>query len=33
MKPLDKPAVTAEQIDALAELYRTTHNVRLRTRA
>ena len=33
MKPLDKPAVMAEQLDALAELYRTTHNVRLRTRA
>src|SRR5215472_259223 len=33
MKPLDKPGLTAEQIDALAELYRTTHNVRRRTRA
>jgi transposase len=33
MQPLDMPALTAEQIDALAELYRTTHNVRLRTRA
>src|SRR5215831_7238396 len=33
MKPLDRAALTAEQLDALAELYRTTHNVRLRTRA
>lgn len=33
MKPLDKPALTAEQLDAVATLYRTTHNVRLRTRA
>jgi len=33
MKPLDIPALTAEQIEAVAELYRTTHNVRLRTRA
>ncbi len=33
MKPLDQPVLTAEQADALAELYRTTHNVRLRTRA
>src|SRR5260370_15703074 len=33
MKPLDMPALTAEQIEAVATLYRTTHNVRLRTRA
>jgi transposase len=33
MKPLDKPALTAEQIEAVATLYRTTHHVRLRTRA
>jgi transposase len=33
MKPLDKPALTAEQIEAVVTLYRTTHNVRLRTRA
>jgi transposase len=33
MKPLDRPALTAEQVDVLAELYRTTHHVRLRTRA
>jgi transposase len=33
MKPLEMPALTAEHVDALAELYRTTHNVRLRTRA
>ena len=33
MKPLNRLALTAEQLDALAELYRTTHNVRLRTRA
>jgi transposase len=33
MKPLDKPVLTAEQVDALAQLYRATHNVRLRTRA
>jgi transposase len=33
MQPLDMPALTAEQIDAVAQLYRTTHNVRLRTRA
>jgi transposase len=26
------PALTVEHVDALAELYRTTHNVRLRTR-
>jgi len=33
MKALDRPALATEQVDALAELYRTTHNVRLRTRA
>src|SRR5215469_17495710 len=33
MKPLDIPALTAEHIEAVATLYRTTHNVRLRTRA
>lgn len=33
MKALDRPALTAEHVDALAELYRTTHSVRLRTRA
>ena len=33
MKPLELPVLTAEQVDALATLYRTTHNVRLRTRA
>lgn len=33
MKPLEMPTLTAEQIDAVAKLYRTTHNVRLRTRA
>lgn len=33
MKPLEVPALTAEQVDAVATLYRTTHNVRLRTRA
>src|SRR5260370_2070947 len=33
MKPLELPALTAEQIEAVATLYRTTHNVRLRTRA
>ena len=33
MKPLEMPALTAEQLDAVATLYRTTHNVRLRTRA
>jgi transposase len=33
MKPLDRPTLTAKQVDALAELYRTTHHVRLRTRA
>ena len=33
MKPLDMPALTAEHIEAVATLYRTTHTVRLRTRA
>src|SRR5260221_11284780 len=33
MKPLAMPTLTAEQVDAVAKLYRTTHNVRLRTRA
>ncbi len=33
MKPLELPALTAEQVEAVAQLYRTTHNVRLRTRA
>ncbi len=33
MKPLEMPTLTAEQIDAVATLYRTTQNVRLRTRA
>lgn len=33
MKPLEMPTLTAEQVDAVATLYRTTHNVRLRTRA
>jgi hypothetical protein len=33
MKPLELPALTAEQVEAVATLYRTTHNVRLRTRA
>jgi transposase len=33
MKPLELPALTAEQAEAVAKLYRTTHNVRLRTRA
>jgi hypothetical protein len=33
MKPLELPALTAEHVDAVATLSRTTHNVRLRTRA
>jgi hypothetical protein len=33
MKPLELPALTAEQAAMVATLYRTTHNVRLRTRA
>ena len=32
-KRLELPALTAKYVNALAELYRTTHNVRLRTRA
>jgi len=33
MKPLELPALTAEHSEAVAELDRTTHHVRLRTRA
>ena len=33
MRPFQLPAQSEEQLQALAELYRTTHNVRLRTRA
>jgi hypothetical protein len=33
MKPLGLPALSAEQVDAVATLYRSTHHVRLRTRA
>src|SRR5215469_5501359 len=33
MNPLQIPALTEEQHKAVAKLYRTTHNVRLRTRA
>ncbi len=33
MNPLEMPALTQEQVEAVATLYRTTHNVRLRTRA
>src|SRR5258708_35600512 len=33
MKPLEMPALRAAQVDAVATLYRTTHTVRLRTRA
>lgn len=33
MKPLELPALTTEQVDTVAKLYRTTQNVRLRTRA
>src|SRR5258706_4852273 len=32
MKPLEMPALTAEQVDAVATLYRTTHPVRGRGR-
>ena len=32
-KPLEIPVPTAEELDALAQLYRTTRDVRLRTRA
>ena len=33
MNPLEMPALTQEQVEAVATLYRTTYNVRLRTRA
>jgi transposase len=33
MNPLQMPALTEEQFDVVAKFYRTTHNVRLRTRA
>jgi hypothetical protein len=33
MRPIQIPEQSEEQLKALAELYRTTHNVRLRTRA
>ncbi len=33
MRAIQIPEQSEEQIKALAELYRTTHNVRLRTRA
>jgi hypothetical protein len=33
MKPLQMPALTEEQSEAVAKVYRRTHNVRLRTRA
>ena len=33
MRPIQIPAVSKEQIASLAELYRTTHDGRLRTRA
>jgi transposase len=33
MNPLELPTLSAEQVDVVAKLYRTTHNVRLRTRA
>lgn len=33
MNPIEVPALTVEQLEAVATLYRTTHNVRLRTRA
>jgi transposase len=33
MRPIQIPALSKEQIASLAELYRTTHDVRLRTRA
>jgi hypothetical protein len=33
MRPLDLPALTAEQIEAVATLYRTTHSVRRRPRS
>jgi len=33
MTPLGLPALSAEQVAAVATLYRSTHHVRLRTRA
>jgi transposase len=33
MQAREMPALTAEQVDAVAQRYRTTHHVRLRTRA
>jgi transposase len=33
MKPIRIPALSPEELEALEELYRTTHDVRLRTRA
>jgi hypothetical protein len=33
LKPLEIPALTAEELEALEKLYRTTKEVRLRTRA
>ena len=33
LKPLEIPPLTAEELEALEKLYRTTKEVRLRTRA
>jgi hypothetical protein len=33
LKPLEIPSLTAEELEALEKLYRTTQEVRLRTRA
>jgi hypothetical protein len=33
LKPLERPPLTAEELEALEKLYRTTKEVRLRTRA
>jgi hypothetical protein len=33
LKPLEIPLLTAEELEALENLYRTTKEVRLRTRA
>ncbi len=33
LKPLEIPPLTAEELESLANLYRTTKEVRLRTRA
>jgi hypothetical protein len=33
LKPLEIPPLTAEELEALEKLYRTTKDVRLRTRA